>query len=256
MVVGGRASNNTRQLVETCRAAGKRAARRARATELVADDLAGAQVVGSPQPALRPCRKPCRKCTTRHSPGRKNGSNENEADRNAPPRQRAEETLCPARRTPADVARFFAASSFSSVADSTAQPSGSWRAPLQALFHRDQIPASDFPHLRRQRFAQRHAGATARLRSLLPANFARHPAWAPRSPPSSARSARISLLFVLATTPPLVFSATLLGHATASRCSRMSGSHRLRRHDREPPPSCDCSSARKRPPQDRAHGRR
>lgn len=46
VVVGGRASNNTRQLVETCRAAGKRAIHVERAEELVAADFAGAEVVG------------------------------------------------------------------------------------------------------------------------------------------------------------------------------------------------------------------
>lgn len=46
VVVGGRASNNTRQLVETCRVAGKRAIHVERAEELVATDFVGAEVVG------------------------------------------------------------------------------------------------------------------------------------------------------------------------------------------------------------------
>jgi 4-hydroxy-3-methylbut-2-enyl diphosphate reductase len=46
VVVGGRSSNNTRQLVEACRAAGKRAIHIERAAELRAADLASAQVVG------------------------------------------------------------------------------------------------------------------------------------------------------------------------------------------------------------------
>jgi 4-hydroxy-3-methylbut-2-enyl diphosphate reductase len=46
VVVGGRASNNTRELVATCRAAGKRALHVERAAELSAADLAGAKVVG------------------------------------------------------------------------------------------------------------------------------------------------------------------------------------------------------------------
>ncbi|MEO7723870.1 MAG: 4-hydroxy-3-methylbut-2-enyl diphosphate reductase, partial [Chthoniobacterales bacterium] len=46
VVVGGRASNNTRQLVESCRAAGRRAIHIERAEELVAADFAGVEVVG------------------------------------------------------------------------------------------------------------------------------------------------------------------------------------------------------------------
>jgi len=46
VVVGGRSSNNTRQLVETCRAAGRRVMHVERAAELVAADFAGVEVVG------------------------------------------------------------------------------------------------------------------------------------------------------------------------------------------------------------------
>ncbi len=46
VVVGGRASNNTRQLVETCRAAGRRAVHIERAEELVAADFENVAVVG------------------------------------------------------------------------------------------------------------------------------------------------------------------------------------------------------------------
>lgn len=46
VVVGGRASNNTRQLVETCRAAGRRALHVERAEELDRADFAEMQVVG------------------------------------------------------------------------------------------------------------------------------------------------------------------------------------------------------------------
>ncbi len=46
VVVGGRASNNTRQLVETCRAAGKRAIHVERATDLVASDFADVMTIG------------------------------------------------------------------------------------------------------------------------------------------------------------------------------------------------------------------
>ncbi len=46
VVVGGRASNNTRQLVETCRAAGRSAFHIERPEELNADWFANAEVVG------------------------------------------------------------------------------------------------------------------------------------------------------------------------------------------------------------------
>jgi 4-hydroxy-3-methylbut-2-en-1-yl diphosphate reductase len=46
VVVGGRTSNNTRQLVETCRAAGRRAIHIERAEELNPRDLAGVEIVG------------------------------------------------------------------------------------------------------------------------------------------------------------------------------------------------------------------
>jgi len=46
VVVGGKASNNTRQLVEACRAAGRRALHVERAEELVAADFAGITSVG------------------------------------------------------------------------------------------------------------------------------------------------------------------------------------------------------------------
>jgi len=46
VVVGGRASNNTRQLVETCRAAGRRAIHIERAEELEPADFAKVKVVG------------------------------------------------------------------------------------------------------------------------------------------------------------------------------------------------------------------
>jgi 4-hydroxy-3-methylbut-2-en-1-yl diphosphate reductase len=46
VVVGGRASNNTRQLVETCRAAGRRAIHIERAEELCARDFESVGVVG------------------------------------------------------------------------------------------------------------------------------------------------------------------------------------------------------------------
>ncbi len=46
VVVGGRASNNTRQLVETCRAAGRRVVHIERAEELSAADFEGVAVVG------------------------------------------------------------------------------------------------------------------------------------------------------------------------------------------------------------------
>ena len=46
VVVGGRASNNTRQLVETCRTRGKRAIHVERATELVASDFADVLTIG------------------------------------------------------------------------------------------------------------------------------------------------------------------------------------------------------------------
>lgn len=46
LVVGGRASNNTRQLVETCRAAGRRALHVERAEELDRADFAAIRVVG------------------------------------------------------------------------------------------------------------------------------------------------------------------------------------------------------------------
>lgn len=46
VVVGGRASNNTRELVQTCRAAGRRAIHIERAEELVAADFEGVAVVG------------------------------------------------------------------------------------------------------------------------------------------------------------------------------------------------------------------
>ncbi len=46
VVVGGRASNNTRQLVETCRAAHRRAVHVERAEELAAADFANVAVVG------------------------------------------------------------------------------------------------------------------------------------------------------------------------------------------------------------------
>jgi len=46
VVVGGRASNNTRQLVESCRAAGRRAIHIERAEELNAAEFDGVQVVG------------------------------------------------------------------------------------------------------------------------------------------------------------------------------------------------------------------
>ncbi len=46
VVVGGRASNNTRQLVETCRAAGRRTIHIERAEELVAADFRNIAVVG------------------------------------------------------------------------------------------------------------------------------------------------------------------------------------------------------------------
>ena len=46
VVVGGRASNNTQQLVETCRAAGRRAIHLERPEELVAADFEGVTVVG------------------------------------------------------------------------------------------------------------------------------------------------------------------------------------------------------------------
>ena len=46
VVVGGRASNNTRQLVETCRAAGRRAVHIERAEDLNAADFEGVEIVG------------------------------------------------------------------------------------------------------------------------------------------------------------------------------------------------------------------
>jgi 4-hydroxy-3-methylbut-2-enyl diphosphate reductase len=46
VVVGGRASNNTRQLVETCRAAGRRAIHIERAEELRAEDFIGFECIG------------------------------------------------------------------------------------------------------------------------------------------------------------------------------------------------------------------
>lgn len=46
VVVGGRLSNNTRQLVETCRAAGRRAIHVERAEELVRSDFENVAVVG------------------------------------------------------------------------------------------------------------------------------------------------------------------------------------------------------------------
>ncbi len=46
VVVGGRASNNTRQLVETCRAAGRRAVHVERAEELIRTDFNGVAIVG------------------------------------------------------------------------------------------------------------------------------------------------------------------------------------------------------------------
>lgn len=46
VVVGGRMSNNTRQLVATCRAAGRRVVHVERAEELVADDFVNVAVVG------------------------------------------------------------------------------------------------------------------------------------------------------------------------------------------------------------------
>lgn len=46
VVVGGRASNNTRQLVETCRSAGRRTIHIERAEELVAADFRNVSVVG------------------------------------------------------------------------------------------------------------------------------------------------------------------------------------------------------------------
>jgi 4-hydroxy-3-methylbut-2-enyl diphosphate reductase len=46
VVVGGKSSNNTRQLVETCRTAGKRAIHVERAEELRADDFVDVAVVG------------------------------------------------------------------------------------------------------------------------------------------------------------------------------------------------------------------
>ncbi len=46
VVVGGRTSNNTRQLVETCRVAGRRAIHIERAEDLVAEDFAGVENVG------------------------------------------------------------------------------------------------------------------------------------------------------------------------------------------------------------------
>ncbi|MGH8092728.1 MAG: 4-hydroxy-3-methylbut-2-enyl diphosphate reductase [Chthoniobacterales bacterium] len=46
VVVGGRASNNTRQLVETCRVAGKRAIHIESAEELVGSDFSSAATVG------------------------------------------------------------------------------------------------------------------------------------------------------------------------------------------------------------------
>ena len=46
VVVGGHASNNTRQLVETCRAAGRRAVHVERADELFPEDFTAATVVG------------------------------------------------------------------------------------------------------------------------------------------------------------------------------------------------------------------
>ena len=46
VVVGGRDSNNTRQLVATCRTAGRRTVHIERAEELRAADFAGIQVVG------------------------------------------------------------------------------------------------------------------------------------------------------------------------------------------------------------------
>jgi 4-hydroxy-3-methylbut-2-en-1-yl diphosphate reductase len=46
VVVGGRNSNNTAQLVQTCRAAGRRAIHVERADELVSGDFAAVQVVG------------------------------------------------------------------------------------------------------------------------------------------------------------------------------------------------------------------
>ena len=46
VVVGGRTSNNTRQLVATCRAAGCRALHIERAEELVATDFNGVEIVG------------------------------------------------------------------------------------------------------------------------------------------------------------------------------------------------------------------
>ena len=46
VVVGGRTSNNTRQLVETCRAAGKRALHVERAEELIASDFSKVATIG------------------------------------------------------------------------------------------------------------------------------------------------------------------------------------------------------------------
>jgi len=46
VVVGGRASNNTRQLVATCQAAGRRAVHVERAEELHAAEFAGVEIVG------------------------------------------------------------------------------------------------------------------------------------------------------------------------------------------------------------------
>jgi 4-hydroxy-3-methylbut-2-enyl diphosphate reductase len=46
VVVGGRASNNTRQLVETCRTAGKRTFHIERAEDLVAENFVGVTAVG------------------------------------------------------------------------------------------------------------------------------------------------------------------------------------------------------------------
>ncbi len=46
VVIGGRHSNNTRELVQTCRAAGRRAIHMERAEEIGADDLQNARIVG------------------------------------------------------------------------------------------------------------------------------------------------------------------------------------------------------------------
>jgi 4-hydroxy-3-methylbut-2-en-1-yl diphosphate reductase len=46
VVVGGKTSNNTRQLVETCRVAGRRTIHIERAEELIAEDFVGVAVVG------------------------------------------------------------------------------------------------------------------------------------------------------------------------------------------------------------------